>query len=191
MTPSSSIAGSHERPRLGQTERLTRRVRVLLLAFIAGLVLSGLTAFPLESELRWLTGVLGAGAARPGDVHGVVGWLVTVRDALADTNARYPFLAYGTDWLAFAHLAIAVAFLGPLRDPVRNVWVVTFGLIACAGVIPLALVAGAVRGIPFYWRLIDCAFGVGGAALLWPCLRAIRTLEATGAAPAASRGAPT
>jgi hypothetical protein len=55
--------------------------------------------------------------------------------------------------------------------------VVTFGLIACAAVIPLALIAGAVRDIPPYWRRIDCAFGVGGAALLWPCHLAIRELE--------------
>ena len=87
------------------------------------------------------------------------------------------FLAYGTDWLAFAHLVIAVAFVGPLRDPERNAWVVTFGLIACAAVVPLALIAGAVRGIPPYWRVIDCAFGVAGAALLWPCHLAIRELE--------------
>jgi hypothetical protein len=163
-----------------RTDRLLRRSRVLLAAFIVGLVVSGLTAFPLETELRWLTGLLGASAtARPSDVHGVLRWLVTVRDALTETNARFPFLAYGTDWLAFAHLVIAVAFVGPLRDPVRNRWVVTFGLVACAAVVPLALVAGAVRGIPLYWRVIDCAFGVLGAALLWPCARAIRELEAT------------
>lgn len=154
---------------------------MLLIAFIVGLVLSGVTAFPLESELRWLTGSMGATAStRPADVHGVLAWLVTVRDALTETNARFPFLAYGTDWLAFAHLVIAVAFIGPLRDPVRNVWVVIFGMIACASVIPLALIAGSVRGIPFYWRLIDCAFGIGGAALLWPCYRAIRELESLG-----------
>jgi hypothetical protein len=165
-----------------RTEVLERRVRVLLLLFIAGLVVSGVTAFPLVTELRWLTGVLGAGPdTRPDDVTGVLRWLVTVRDALIETNARYPFLAYGTDWLAFAHLVIAVAFWGPLSDPVRNRWVVTFGLIACAGVIPLALIAGAVREIPFYWRLIDCSFGVGGAILLWPCARAIDELEARGA----------
>jgi hypothetical protein len=169
-----------------RTEQLERRVRVLLLAFIAGLAISGLTAFPLETELRWLTGVLGAGpVTRPGDVGGVLRWLVTVRDGLTATNAGYPFLAYGTDWLAFAHLVIAVAFLGPLRDPVRNRWVVTFGLVACAAVIPFALVAGAVRGIPFYWRLIDAAFGVAGAALLWPCARAIRELEWAGRGAAA------
>src|SRR5688500_4014560 len=162
-------------------EALIRRARALLLAFMAGLVVSGLTAFPLETELRWLTRVLGADAATTtAGEPGLLRWLVVVRDAVIDTNARYPFLAYGTDWLAFAHLVIAVAFIGPFRDPVRNSWVVTFGLIACAAVIPLALVAGAVRGIPLYWRLIDCSFGVGGAALLWPCARAIQELEAGG-----------
>jgi len=164
---------------MSSTEQLHGRIRILLLAFIAGLVVSGLTAFPLEAELRWLTRLLGAGGAtRPEEVHGLLQWLVTVRDAVATTNARYPFLAYGTDWLAFAHLVIAIAFIGPLRDPVRNVWVVTFGLVACAAVVPLALIAGAVRGIPFYWRLLDCSFGVVGAALLWPCRRAILELEA-------------
>jgi len=173
-----------------RTEQLERRVRLLLALFIAGLVLSGLTAFPLETEIRWLTGVLGAGPeTRPQEVTGVLRWLVTVRDALIATNARYPFLAYGTDWLAFAHLVIAVAFVGPWRDPVRNRWVVTFGLIACAGVIPLALIAGAVRDIPLYWRLIDCMFGVGGAVLLWPCARAIQELEAGGGGAAWQRGA--
>ena len=166
-----------------QSEILLVRIRALLLAFIVGLVLSGLTAFPLETELRWLTGVLGADAStQPADVDGVLRWLVTIRDALIATNARYPFLAYGTDWLAFAHIVIAVAFIGPYREPVRNAWVVTFGLIACAAVVPLALIAGAIRGIPLYWRLIDCAFGVGGAALLWPCRRAIQELEALGVA---------
>ena len=44
----------------------------------------------------------------------------------------------------------------------RNVWVITFGLIACAAVIPTAMVFGPIRGIPLPWRLIDCAFGVVG-----------------------------
>ena len=47
-----------------RTEQLERRVRLLLLLFIAGLVVSGVTAFPLETELRWLTGALGAGPGR-------------------------------------------------------------------------------------------------------------------------------
>jgi hypothetical protein len=172
---------SDARPRGIQTTRaqtLTARVRALLVIFIIALVLSGLTAFPLETELRWIVDVLGRGQpAELSPQSDMLRWLINVRDALVVTNTRYPFLAYGTDWLAFAHLVIAIAFIGPLRDPVRNRWVVSFGLIACATVVPLALVAGALRGIPFFWRLIDCAFGLGGIALLWPCLRAIDELE--------------
>ena len=36
------------------------------------------------------------------------------------------------------------------------------GIAACLAVIPLALICGPIRGIPFYWRLIDCSFGVIG-----------------------------
>jgi hypothetical protein len=34
------------------------------------------------------------------------------------------------------------------RDPVRNVWVVEMGMIACALVLPVALGLGQVRHIP-------------------------------------------
>jgi hypothetical protein len=86
---------------------------------------------------------------------GLLPWIERVFTALTATNVNYPFLAYGTDWLAFAHLVIATAFIGPYVDPVRNKWVITFGLIACAGVIPFVLIAGSVRGIPFPWRLVE------------------------------------
>ncbi|HST59068.1 MAG TPA: hypothetical protein VLK84_10275, partial [Longimicrobium sp.] len=63
-----------------RTKTLERRVSGLLLLFIVGLVVSGVTAFPLVTELRWLTGVLGAGPeTRPDEVAGVLRWLVTVR----------------------------------------------------------------------------------------------------------------
>jgi len=70
-----------------------------------------------------------------------------------------------------------VAFVGPWRDPVRNVWVVDFGLIGMRLVVPFALIAGAVRGIPLYWRLIDCGFGVIGCVPLLVCRRLIAQLE--------------
>jgi len=163
---------------MSRADQLRRRVRILLGIFMAGLVVSGLTAFPIPAELRWLTRVLGAAPdGKPEDYSGVLSWLVTVRDGVRRTGADYPFLAYGTDWLAFAHLVIAVAFIGPWRDPVRNAWVITFGLIACAGVIPLALIAGSIRGIPFGWRLLDCSFGVVGAIPLFLARRAIRELS--------------
>jgi hypothetical protein len=163
---------------MNEARTLERRIRIALAFFIAGLVVSGVTAFPLETEIRWLTAFLGADAsARPADYTGVMSWLVTVRDALIATNRAYPFLAYGTDWLAFAHLVIAVAFWGPFRDPVRNVWVIEWGMIACVAVIPLALIAGPVRDIPAYWRAVDASFGVVGIVPLWLCRRWTLRLE--------------
>lgn len=91
--------------------------------------------------------------------------------------ARYPFLAYGTDWLGLGHLMIAVAFVGPIRDPVRNKWVVQLGMIACVVVIPLALICGPLRGIPTFWTPIDCSFGVLGFIPLLLAYRHIRALE--------------
>src|ERR1700722_8448492 len=83
-----------------------------------------------------------------------------VRDGLRDSYGRYPWMAYSTDWLAFAHLVIAVFFVGPLVNPVRNVWVLWAGLVACVLVIPLAMICGSIRHIPLGWQLIDCSFGV-------------------------------
>lgn len=155
-----------------------RRIRFWLALFIIGLVLSGVTAFPLETGLSLLVSILHAGWLRPiSELTGLLPWIERVYDALHTTNANYPFLAYGTDWLAFAHLMIAVAFIGPFIEPVRNKWFITFGLIACAGVIPLALIAGAIRGIPFPWRLIDCSFGLFGAVPLLFSRQSIRALE--------------
>lgn len=153
---------------------LLNRIRILLSIFIAGLVVSGATAIPLETELKLLVQI--AGADGNAEHSGFAAWLLKVRDALVATNANYPFIAYGTDWLAFAHFVIAVAFIGPWRDPVRNVWVIEVGMIACALVVPFALVMGSVRGIPFGWRLIDCSFGVCGIIPLWLCRRLIKQL---------------
>jgi hypothetical protein len=155
-----------------------RRIRFWMTFFIAGLVLSGITAFPLQTELQWFVSVFHTNWLRPAaEATGLLAWIERVYGGLRETNARYPFLAYGTDWLAFAHLVIAITFIGPWIDPVRNKWVVTFGLIACAGVVPLALIAGHIRGIPLPWRLIDCSFGVFGAFPLLACARSISALE--------------
>jgi hypothetical protein len=155
-----------------------RRIRFWLAVFIVGLVLSGITAFPLQTELGWLVSFLHADSLRTiAESTGLLRWIERVNEGLSATNAHYPFLAYGTDWLAFAHLVIAVAFLGPFIDPVRNKWIITFGLIACGGVIPLALIAGHIRSIPIGWRLIDSSFGVFGFIPLLLCRRLIVELE--------------
>ena len=128
------------------------RYRCSLVIFIVGLVLSGLTVFPLFHELETLAQMLGVGAAAGPDGHtGLAFWILTVRNGLREMHSRFPWIAYGTDWLAFGHLAIALFFIGPFMNPIRNNWVLYIGLGLCAGVIPLAMICGPLRGIPFYW----------------------------------------
>jgi len=163
---------------------LRRRLRCLTWIVIAGLLFGGVTAIPLRSELNWTVQVLGAD--HPG-ASGFALWLVKVRDALNDTYARYPFVAYGTDWLAFGHFVIALAFFWPLKDPVRYSGLFTFGIIASLLVVPFAMVMGQVRGIPWGWRFIDCSFGIAGFIPLWFCRKYSRQLEAlSDRAPSAS-----
>jgi hypothetical protein len=145
------------------------RIRLLLIFFITGLVLSGVTAFPIESELRLIT------TDHP--TNSLQQWINTVYHAVAATNASYPFIAYGTDWLAFAHIVIAIAFIGPLKDPVRNIWVLQFGMIACGLIIPLAFIAGPIREIPIGWSVVDCCFGVVGIIPLYFCYHYTKRLE--------------
>jgi hypothetical protein len=104
-------------------------------------------------------------------------WISFVHRGLMDIPKDSSFIYYGMDWLAFGHIVIAIAFLGALRDPVRNVWVIEFGMIACVLVIPVALIAGHIRGIPFFWQLIDCSFGIVGIIPLWLCRRYIKQME--------------
>jgi hypothetical protein len=149
-----------------------KTLRKLLGTFMVILAISGLTAIPVTQELEFLNRVIPAGT--------VVGdWLLHVYTGFKETDTQYPFLAYGYDWLAFAHIVLAILFYGPWKDPVRNKWVVEFGMIACVLILPWALITGHFRGIPFWWRLIDCSFGVIGFAVLNICRRKIIGLEKT------------
>ena len=149
-----------------------KRVRWLIGAVIFGLVVSGVTAFPLLQELRMLEPMFDDGSE-------LGRWIHRVTVGLEDTYAAYPFIGYGTDWLAFGHLVIAMFFVLPWQDPKRYEGVLWVGVWASLLVIPLALICGPIRGIPFGWQLIDCSFGVLclvplGLALRW--IRGMREL---------------
>lgn len=139
-----------------------RTIRRLIGFFMIVLFLSGLTAIPVEPELSALMKVFTSETL-------IYQWLQKVLLAYRQVSRTYPFLLYGYDWLAFAHFVLAILFIGPYRDPIKNVWVIEFGLIACVLVPPLAFIAGNFRGIPIGWQLIDCSFGVLGFLPLWIC----------------------
>lgn len=151
--------------------KLITRIRLLICCFIIALILRGITAFPVETELRWLL-------AHPGLIPVTFEpWLQKVYEALVETNSKYPMLAYGFDWLAFAHIVIAMAFFGPLKDPVKNKWIIDWAILACLAIIPLAFIAGPIRHIPMFHMLIDCSFGILGLIPLIICRNWIKRLE--------------
>ncbi|UQA36681.1 MULTISPECIES: hypothetical protein [unclassified Streptomyces] len=174
---------------MSERDALARGIRRWLVFFIVCLVLSGLTAFPLVTELRWGEELLRSTPV-PEHLPGLMEWVTRVSEGLATIDRDQPFMLYGTDWLAFAHLVIAVAFYGPYRDPVRNIWVIEFGMIACAGIIPLALICGPIRGIPFWWSVIDMSFGAFGVIPLLIVRRMIKRLEVLERAASATPPAP-
>ncbi|BFU45262.1 hypothetical protein KRMM14A1004_34990 [Krasilnikovia sp. MM14-A1004] len=155
------------------------RIRAWLLVFVVGLIISGVTAFPLVAETRMVADLLHAVPAPAA----LVAWIDRVHEGLAATGRDYPFIAYGTDWLAFAHVVIAIAFWGPWRDPVRNVWVVEWAMICCVAIVPLALIAAPIRHLPWWWELIDMSFGVVGIVPLLIVRRLIRRLAEAPAEP--------
>jgi len=162
---------SHEQ----EVRRWRRWVRAWTALFMAGLVVSGLSAIPIQAEVD---GLVEVARSVPALGSGQVSWLLRVQEALTVVHQRFPFLAYGTDWLAFAHFIIALAFAWAWRDPARHRWLYDYGLIACAAVLPWACVFGELRGIPWAWRVVDMSFGVSGAVLLMICRHGARRLAA-------------
>ena len=156
---------------------LQTRIRRMILFFIFGLVISGITAFPIETEINLFDSYFINSVWLQNYLPSIHSFLITVSKGIHETAKNYPFIFYGTDWLAFAHIVIGMAFIGPLRDPVRNIWVIEFGMIACLMVIPLAFICGPIRGIPFIWRIIDCSFGLFGIIPLWITRKWIAELE--------------
>ena len=148
----------------------TRSIRQWLLFFMIALIISGITAVPVKWELSILTRFFSADSM-------IGGWLDTVYRGVNEMDQRHPFLFYGYDWLAFAHIVIAIVFIGPYKDPVKNKWVVEFGMYACLLIIPFALIAGYFRDLPFWWRLIDCSFGIIGLIPFSICYKKINRIE--------------
>lgn len=151
--------------------QLLKKIRIILILFILSLIVSGITAFPIESELQFLNQY---NSMYP---ELIKNWLSEIYIAVKTTNENFPYLSYGTDWLAFAHIILAIFFIGPLINPVKNIFIIQSGIIACILVFPLAFIAGNIRQIPFFWQLIDCSFGLFGAIPLIWCYYLTRKLE--------------
>ncbi|MBA3648227.1 MAG: hypothetical protein H0W62_06695 [Chitinophagales bacterium] len=149
---------------------LRQKIKIAIIVTILGLISNGISAFPLQTELAIV-------------IHKMkflptflLDWLHTVYTAVTENNNKYPFMVYGYYWLGFAHFLIAIAFLGPLRDPIRNHWVIQWGMIAALLSVVMALVIEPMREVPFFWALLDAAVAAAGFIVLWLCNRWIQKL---------------
>jgi hypothetical protein len=151
------------------------RARWMLLIVAFGLFVSGVTVWPAIAELKLAVRLMTLCNSNPsGELHA---FILKVIEGLEATNAKYPFLLYAHDWLAFAHIMLAILFAGAARDPVRNKWIVQCGLIMCASVPILAGICISIRELPGWWFWIDFAFAPGAALPLWIAYRDIRAIE--------------
>ncbi len=140
-----------------------KNITLYLQAFMIVLVISGLCYFSLPFLSKKILSFINAFGVR-GELYS---FAIKMSQGASYNAAHYPFMGYATDWLGFAHLMFALLFVGPLLDPERNEWVIRYGLIVSAAVIPVVLIAGWIREIPIIWRIVNCFFGLFGFLLLY------------------------
>lgn len=145
-----------------------KQIKLLLSGYIIALVISGATAMIVPEGIAWLHEKI------PTSWSVIYQWIHYVH---VQIQASPKFLLYGFDWLAFAHYVIAMSFYGVWKDPVRNKWVIEWAMLASIAIFPLAFIMGYIRGIPFWWQLIDCSFGVVSMIPLIMIHRRIKVLE--------------
>ncbi|MBS1749027.1 MAG: hypothetical protein JST63_03910 [Bacteroidetes bacterium] len=151
--------------------RIRRKIRVALVITMIGLLLNAVSAIPLHTELNILLSI-------PDSLsQSLREWLTYVNKGITETDKNYPFMRYGFDWLAFAHVLIAIAFIGPLKDPLKNEWVVSWGIIACTLSIVMALVWERLRDIPMWWSIVDALIAIIALIILWLCNNWIKQLK--------------
>lgn len=141
-----------------------KTLKIHLSNFILLLVLSGITAFPLQTEIDFMF------SHRDVFPSVLVQWITQLQNNI---HATPSVMLYGTDWLAFAHIIIAMFFIPVFLDPPKYKVNVQIGMVACLLVFPLAFICGPVRDIPFFHQLIDCSFGLFGFLYLGYILKKI------------------
>ena len=152
-----------------------KRAKLMLAIIVFGLLVSGITVWPAIPELKTDVRMVWGDIEPTGVLHSFVLQAIA---GLESMNSNYPFMLYAHDWLAFAHIGLAILFAGAIKDPIRNIWIVQCGLIMCALIPVLAGICIPIRGIPFILFWIDFAFAPAAALPLWIALRDIKRTEA-------------
>jgi hypothetical protein len=151
-----------------------KRSKWMLAIVSFGLFVSGATIWPALWELKTLVRIIWGDQEPTWILHKFILQAIAGLESLQKDQS---FLMYGFDWLAFAHIMLAILFAGAIRDPVRNKWIVQCGLIMCALIPVLGAICIPLRHIPLIWMWIDFSFAPAAALPLYIALRDIRKVE--------------
>lgn len=151
-----------------------KTARAMISFIVFGLLVSGITVWPAVSELKLAVKIVWGESPPTGVLHSFV---MQAIDGLEYIGSNYPFMLYAHDWLAFAHIVLAILFAGAINDPVRNKWIIQCGLIMCALIPVLAGICIPIRGLPLRWFWIDTAFAPAAGVPLWIALINIKRIE--------------
>jgi len=156
--------------------KLKFRTRFWLIIFVLGLAFGSQMFFFVTPQITWLNQMLGPGTATEQRFSEMSAWIHHLYQGITDTYTQYPFMAYCMDWLAFAQLAFMVLFVGAVVNPQQNIWLIKGGMIICWLHILTALGCGTLRGIPFFWQLLDGSFGILGFIVLYAAYKNLKRL---------------
>jgi hypothetical protein len=160
-----------------EARKIKKKIRVLLIVFVLGLVFGCQIVLFVAPELAWLNNTLGPGTRMGQYFPNLSAWINHLYEGITETYSKYPFIAYCMDWLAFAQLAFIIFFIGALIDPVRNIWIIKSGMVICVLHILLAFGSGNFRGVPLFWQLLDSSFGFIGLIVLYIAYKNVKILE--------------
>jgi hypothetical protein len=142
-----------------------------LIFFMVALIFSGITAFPLKLEIKLLSKIQHFFPSF------ISKWISHLEEVINNSPLE---MMYGTDWLAFAHIIIALFFIPVYQKPIQYQLNLKIGMLACILVFPLAFICGPIRDIPFFHQLIDCSFGLFGFIYLKNINQNIESLKLKG-----------
>jgi len=135
-------------------------VRIFLFVVLLGVVFSCQMILFVEPQIQWMDKVVRESAIVRQRFPQLVEWIGVLNLSVNDTYQKYPAIAYCMDWLAFAHVFVGLSLLGAIKNPVQNVWAIKTAILTCLLMVPFAFLSGSVRGIPFYWCMVDSSFAV-------------------------------
>ncbi len=153
------------------------RARVCLLCIFAGLLVSLLIIVFVKPQTAFFYAHFGPDTWVEEKLPFMASWFTMLYESIHVTYNTYPVIAYCMDWLAFAHIPLLIFFAGAVIDPIKNVWIIKAGIMTCVVMVPFAFISGFVRGIPFYWLMLDSSFAFMGLIPLGLAYRYIKTIR--------------